>query len=236
VNCPICKIPILSDKLAEVPEDVLEHVEEFESFVPFATSIEHSTKVDALIKDLKYVRAQDLSAGSVTKSVVFSQFTALLTLLEDPLKKAGFKFVRMDGSMSRIQRSNALTEFKNNNEVCIFLLSIKAGGVGLNLVAASRVYLMEPYWNPAVEQQAIDRVHRLGQTKEVTTIRFIIKNSIEENMQKRQKYKMALAQKALSEDVDDELGTTDKRKRKRSPVNKEAILMQKLESISILFQ
>jgi SNF2 family DNA or RNA helicase len=235
VECPLCKTKISGHLLAEVPEDVIERADEMENHLNISSVHAHSTKIDALLKDLEYVRAQDLSTGNNTKTVIFSQFTTLLTLIQEPLKKAKFKFVRLDGGMSRTQRSTALNNFKNDPDTKIFLLSIKAGGVGLNLVTASRVYLMEPYWNPAVEQQAIDRVHRLGQTKEVTTVRFIIKNSIEENMQKRQKYKIALAQKAFNEDGDDD-GISDKKKRKRNPKDKETILLQKLESISILFQ
>lgn len=134
--------------------------------------------------------------------------------------------------MSRQTRSDAQTKFKTDPECIVFLISIKSGGVGLNLVSASRVYLMEPYWNPAVEQQAVDRVHRLGQTQTVTTTRFIIKNSIEENMQERQRYKTALAEKALNDDEDD--GPKKKRKG-QSSIDKERILQEKIKSLAILF-
>ncbi|KAI8850412.1 P-loop containing nucleoside triphosphate hydrolase protein, partial [Chytridium lagenaria] len=88
------------------------------------------------------------------------------------------------------ERSNAITKFKQDPYLSVLLLSLKAGGVGLNLTIASRVYIMEPYWNPAVEQQAIDRVHRMGQTRTVHTVRFISKETIEENileLQRRQR-------------------------------------------------
>jgi SNF2 family DNA or RNA helicase len=100
------------------------------------------------------------------------------------LKNEGFKFVKLDGAMSRENRSTSIEKFKNDPSVTIFLISIKAGGVGLNLTTASRVYIVEPYWNPAVEQQAIDRVHRLGQRKPVEVVRLIVEDSIENKYMK----------------------------------------------------
>ncbi|KAI8896747.1 SNF2 family N-terminal domain-containing protein [Globomyces pollinis-pini] len=244
ILCSFCQQTFGNSELIEFNDDV----DQIDDTIDL-TSIEDdksSTKIEALIEDLNFVRLNDLQNGTAqTKSVVFSQFTKLLSLLEKPLKDHGFKMVRLDGSMSRIQRSQAQSEFKSNPEVTIFLISIKSGGVGLNLVSGTRVYLMEPYWNPAVEQQAIDRVHRLGQTKPVTTVRFIVKNSIEENMQKRQRYKTALAQKAFNEDgsgsVSDGSATNSnaggkKRRREENKKHKEALQLEKLESLSILFQ
>lgn len=149
--------------------------------------------------------------------------------------------------MNRNQRSHALQEFKTNPRVTVFLMSIKAGGVGLNLVAATRVYLLEPQWNPAIEQQAIDRVWRLGQTREVTTIRMIISNSVEINMQERQRYKTALAEKAFDQDgLEDETdvsGSSSKSQKPQESMSKkvrklarEVILQMKLESLAILFR
>ena len=132
--------------------------------------------------------------------------------------------------MNRQARSNVLQSFQNDPNILCFLISIKTGGVGLNLVSASRVYMMEPYWNPAVEQQAIDRVHRLGQTKPVSIIRYVVDSSIEINMQQRQRYKIAIAEKALTED---ELKQTGDKKRKRL---NDAIIQEKVESLSILFR
>jgi len=81
--------------------------------------------------------------------------------------------------MNDMQRQNAINDFMCNPKISVFLISLKTGGVGLNLVAASRVYLMDPWWNPAVEDQAIDRVHRLGQTKPVQVTKYVMKGSIE---------------------------------------------------------
>jgi SNF2 family DNA or RNA helicase len=118
-----------------------------------------------------------------------------------------------------------MERFKNDPKIHLFLISLKAGGVGLNLTRASRVYLLDPYWNPAVEQQAIDRVHRLGQRREVTAIRFIVKNTIEENMLRLQRYKINLAQAAFR----DEDGN---KRKKASKVEKDN---EKLMSLKMLF-
>ena len=86
----------------------------------------------------------------------------MLDKIQNPLLEAGLLYVRLDGQMKRFDRASAIDRFKKDPKVKVMLISLKAGGVGLNLTAACRIYLMEPYWNPAVEQQAIDRVHRLG--------------------------------------------------------------------------
>ncbi|KAI8810179.1 SNF2 family N-terminal domain-containing protein [Cladochytrium replicatum] len=168
-----------------------------------------STKIKALIKDLQLARQQDRDLATMSgsgeelkpsKSVVFSQWTQMLDLLEGPLKENGFRFTRLDGRMSRNSRAMALQTFKQDQSVNVLLISLKAGGVGLNLTHANRVYIMEPYWNPAVEQQAVDRIHRLGQTREVYTVRFIIRNSIENRMVQLQERKMRLARLTFREE------------------------------------
>lgn len=116
-------------------------------------------------------------------------------------------------------RFDSITRFKNDPSVQIFLISLKAGGVGLNLTRASRVYLLDPYWNPAVEQQAIDRVHRLGQTREVTAVRFIVKSTIEENILRLQKHKLELSKSAFrDENRDTSISDRSKIERDREKV------------------
>ncbi|KAG0286167.1 hypothetical protein BGZ98_005196, partial [Dissophora globulifera] len=136
----------------------------------------HSTKVKALIDDLVQVGEISRRTGEpLVKSVVFSQWTSMLDLIEDGLRENNIKFTRLDGTMQRNDRTVAMVRFKERPEVSVILISLKAGGVGLNLTSAQRVYLMDPHWNPSVEIQAIDRIHRLGQTKPVDVVRFIIK-------------------------------------------------------------
>lgn len=242
VDCPLCRIPLSLRNISKITELDLERVEDEgdnKHFTKIISDGKTATKIRALIDDLKMVKKQD----PTVKSVVFSQFTTMLDLCQAPLRNAGFHYVRLDGGMSRTSRSEAEKDFKSKKNMTVFLISIKAGGVGLNLTTANRVYMMEPYWNPAVEQQAIDRVHRLGQTRPVTTIRFIINNSIEQNMQKRQIYKTALAEKALDEDdlcqEDDPSNQSSSlayRKRKRGASGRDEILKEKMESLNILFR
>ncbi|BGP31413.1 hypothetical protein JCM10296v2_003177 [Rhodotorula toruloides] len=176
---------------------------------------EHSTKTRALLADLlPFSQCNPFSSnydpswspegkapvtgfqpvqGEVVKSVVFSQWTTLLDRLGDALEAEHIQYDRLDGSMNREQRAAAMHAFKTDPRCEVLVVSLRAGGVGLNLTAGRRVYLMEPFWNPAVENQAVDRIYRLGQTKPVQTIRFIMDKSIEANMLKIQKRKMDLA-------------------------------------------
>ncbi|GAA6017033.1 hypothetical protein JCM11491_006136 [Sporobolomyces phaffii] len=135
--------------------------------------------------------------GEIVKSVVFSQWTALLDRLSDALDAEHIVHRRLDGSMNRDQRNDAMEAFKVDPKCEVLLVSLRAGGVGLNLTAGRRVYLMEPFWNPAVENQAVDRIYRLGQTMPVQTVRFIMRKSIEANMLKIQRRKMDLAQMSV---------------------------------------
>ena len=156
------------------------------------------TKVLALLKDLtefaEHNRADD---GPPIKSVVFSSWTTYLDLIEIPLRARGIQFTRLDGKMSRKDRTKSLSIFSDDRATEIILVSLGAGGVGLNLTAGSRVYMMEPQYNPAAEAQAVDRVHRLGQTRDVVCTRFIMENSIEEGIRELQRKKSDLAELSL---------------------------------------
>ena len=137
-----------------------------------------SAKIVALINQLRELRKEN----PTIKSVVFSQFTSFLSLLEPALARVNMHFVRLDGSMAQKARAAVLEEFKESKKFTILLLSLKAGGVGLNLTSAKRVYMMDPWWSFAIEAQAIDRVHRMGQEDEVKVYRFIVKDSVEQRM------------------------------------------------------
>lgn len=146
-----------------------------------------SAKINTLMTQLKRLKKSE----PLTKTVVFSQFTSFLDLLGPALTSAGIHFLRFDGSMSQKSRAAVLTDFANRPRFTILLLSLRAGGVGLNLTCAKRVYMMDPWWSFAVEAQAIDRVHRMGQTEEVHVTRFVVGKSIEEKMlriQERKKF------------------------------------------------
>jgi DNA repair protein RAD5 len=144
-----------------------------------------SAKVVALIKRLRALRRE----SPRMKSVVFSQFTSFMSLIEPALEKANMQFLRLDGSMAQKARAAVLDQFRDSNKFTVLLLSLKAGGVGLNLTSAKRVFMMDPWWSFAVEAQAIDRVHRMGQEDEVKVYRFIVKDSVEERMLKVQERK-----------------------------------------------
>jgi len=149
----------------------------------------HSSKTKRLVEELEDLKRKDPSI----KSVVFSQFTHMLDLIECPLKDVGFKFVRLDGSLSRKNREKVLHQFRSDKQTKIILISLKAGGVGLNLVEANHVFFLDIWWNPAAEDQAVQRVHRIGQTRPVTVKRFIVESTIEEKILKLQNRKRNLA-------------------------------------------
>nr|XP_018265349.1 DNA repair protein RAD5 [Kwoniella dejecticola CBS 10117]OBR87507.1 DNA repair protein RAD5 [Kwoniella dejecticola CBS 10117] len=133
----------------------------------------------------------------VTKSIVFSQWTTMLDRISDMLDEAQIQYSRLDGTMTREERSRAIDALKYKKSTEVLLVSTRAGGVGLNLTVASRCYLVDPYWNPSVESQAIDRIHRMGQTRPVLAVKLMIKDSIEEKLDKIQKKKANLAQLSL---------------------------------------
>jgi SNF2 family DNA or RNA helicase len=140
--------------------------------------------------------------------LLFSQFTSMLSLIETELKQAGLDYVILTGDTS--DRETPVRRFQSG-EVPIFLISLKAGGVGLNLTAADTVIHYDPWWNPAVENQATDRAHRLGQDKPVFVYKLIIAGSIEEKILALQERKADLAAGILSEDrsIDLKFGEDD---------------------------
>ncbi|HGP6117800.1 TPA: DEAD/DEAH box helicase, partial [Vibrio cholerae O1] len=140
--------------------------------------------------------------------LVFSQFTSMLALIEHELDKADLPYVTLTGDTN--DRELPIRRFQDG-EVPIFLISLKAGGVGLNLTAADTVIHYDPWWNPAVENQATDRAHRLGQDKPVFVYKLIVSGSIEEKILALQERKAELAAGILSEDhqVDVKFGTDD---------------------------
>ncbi|KAL7919207.1 SNF2 family N-terminal domain-containing protein [Trichoderma austrokoningii] len=153
------------------------------------------TKTRALLEDLLKSRAASEANPHEPpfKSVVFSGWTSHLDLIELALNAADISFTRLDGSMTRQARTAAMDSFRDDKSIHVMLVSIMAGGLGLNLTSANNVYVMEPQYNPAAEAQAVDRVHRLGQKRPVRTIRYIMRNSFEEKMLELQEKKMKLA-------------------------------------------
>lgn len=144
-----------------------------------------SAKIVALLSQLRSLRKEHPNM----KSVIFSQFTSFLSLIEPVLTRANIKFLRLDGTMAQKARAAVLQEFQDAKGFTVLLISLRAGGVGLNLTSAGRVFMMDPWWSFAVEAQAIDRVHRMGQEDAVFVKRFVVKGSVEERMLKIQERK-----------------------------------------------
>ncbi|MBA2405803.1 MAG: DEAD/DEAH box helicase [Bdellovibrionales bacterium] len=155
-----------------------------------------STKIDFLMENLETL----VTEGH--KTLVFSQFTTYLDMIQNKIKVNGWKVARIDGSQT-IKKRGEQVEYFQNGEAQIFLISLKAGGFGLNLTAASYIFLMDPWWNPAVERQAIDRAHRIGQENKLTVYRPIIKESVEEKVLVLQQSKRELFRDLMAEDDDE---------------------------------
>jgi non-specific serine/threonine protein kinase len=153
----------------------------------------HSIKLDELAREI----AENIGDH---KALVFSQFLGMLALIRERLKELDVKYEYFDGSTSAIERERAIQSFQNDDTCRVFLISLKAGGVGLNLTAADYVYIVDPWWNPAVEQQAIDRTHRIGQTKNIFAYRMICKDTIEDKILQLQEKKRILARDLIADD------------------------------------
>ncbi|KAI0052617.1 hypothetical protein FA95DRAFT_1483276 [Auriscalpium vulgare] len=193
--CPVCHLALTID--LEAPALELEQPAAARQGILGRLDIESwrsSSKIEALVEELSNLRRQD----STTKSLVFSQFVNFLDLIAFRLQKAGFVVCRLEGTMSPQARDATIQHFMNNVHVTVFLVSLKAGGVALNLTEASRVYLMDSWWNPAV--QAMDRIHRLGQRRPVQAIKIVIEDSIESRIVQLQEKKSAMVDATLSAD------------------------------------
>ncbi|ORY95501.1 SNF2 family N-terminal domain-domain-containing protein [Syncephalastrum racemosum] len=188
-DCPFCRQgPVDPEKLYECRRsqdkgdgkkhkiDIRRAVDDFRA----------STKIDKLVELLHQYRSEG------RKTVVFSQFTSFLDIIEIAMQREQFKYTRLDGALRQADREKVLTAFKSTKDVNILLISLRAGGVGLNLTCASRVIMLDPWWNFAVEAQAIDRIHRLGQEEDVVVTRFIVKDTVEERILEIQNNKHAL--------------------------------------------
>ncbi|XP_062013233.1 helicase-like transcription factor CHR28 isoform X1 [Rosa rugosa] len=134
------------------------------------------------------------------KAIVFSQWTRMLDLLEACLKTSGLEYRRLDGTMSVVARDKAVKDFNTLPEVSVMIMSLKAASLGLNMVAACHVLLLDLWWNPTTEDQAIDRAHRIGQTRPVTVLRLTVKDTVEDRILALQKKKREMVASAFGED------------------------------------
>jgi superfamily II DNA or RNA helicase len=153
-----------------------------------------SAKLEELIREIEENTGRH-------KALVFSQFTSMLQLIRAALEEKGIPYLYLDGSVAAEERKRAVAQFQEEDDTRIFLISLKAGGVGLTLTAADYVYLVDPWWNPAVEQQAIDRSHRIGQEKKVFAYRMICRDTVEEKILQLQERKKSLASDLIADET-----------------------------------
>jgi len=151
-------------------------------------------------KILELLEQADERSDSQEKTIIFSQFTSMLNIIEPFLKAKGIRYVRYDGSMNKIKRDESLEKIRNHVQTRVILISFKSGSTGLNLTCCNNVILVDLWWNPALEDQAFDRAHRLGQTRDVNIFKLSIPDTVEERILELQEKKRALAAAALSGD------------------------------------
>lgn len=168
---------------------------------------ETSGKIEKVMEILQATR--DRNEGE--KTIIFSQFTSLLDILEVPIFRKGWDYKRYDGSMTSNARNEAVIEFSDKPNCTIMLVSLKAGNAGLNLVAASQVIIFDPFWNPYIEEQAIDRAHRIGQMRPVQVHKMLVPNTVEDRIVMLQEKKRALIEGALDEKASQNIGRLGER-------------------------
>lgn len=189
-KCPLCRADIKDNTTLITPATNLGEDADTASADPQNPS----SKIEALIKILT---AQGQSPE--TKTVVFSQWTSFLDLVEPHLEVRGINYVRIDGKMNSIKRDNSISVFSKDPSCTVLLASLSVCSVGLNLVAANQAILADSWWAPAIEDQAVDRVYRLGQRRETTVWRLVVEESIEERVLDIQKRKRDLMNTAFRE-------------------------------------
>ncbi|TAQ90241.1 hypothetical protein B7494_g1406 [Chlorociboria aeruginascens] len=232
VDCPICKqrikifyFPLRQGGVEEDEDSRVKGKSEGKYVKGIKNYSGPNTKAQALVADLLVSERQseENPFEPPIKSVVFSGWTAHLDLIQKALEANAISFTRLDGKMTRTARGYALEEFRENPSIHVILVSIMAGGLGLNLTTANKVYVMEPQYNPAAEAQAVDRVHRLGQKRAVETVRYIMNDSFEEKMLELQEKKKKLA--SLSMDS-----------QSRTSMDKAEAARRRLEDLRSLFK
>ncbi|KIV91642.1 hypothetical protein PV10_06158 [Exophiala mesophila] len=189
-KCPLCRAELVPEHLVEPAAAMGEDDDEAIDIDPD----ESSSKIEAMVKLLKHS-----SADSQVKTVVFSQWTSFLDLVQAQLIKNGLNYCRLDGKMNTTARDAAIESLNTDNSCRILLASLSVCSVGLNLVAANQVILADSWWAPAIEDQAVDRVHRLGQTRQCKVIRLVVEGTIEDEVLEIQARKRKLASEAFGE-------------------------------------
>ena len=188
--CPNCKKKLTEDDVLVFSRDLEYSPEKTLEYKP-------STKVAAVMEEVISI------AKKREKCICFTQWLGMMNIFESEMSRVGIKSVRIDGKCNKDKKSKILREFRENNEITVLIVSLMLGGVGLNLTEANHVLLIEPWWNPGVEAQAIERVHRIGQRKPVNVTRFICQNTVEERMLELQETKKNVLNIALGQENED---------------------------------
>ncbi|KAL4512333.1 hypothetical protein ABPG72_005335 [Tetrahymena utriculariae] len=182
--CPICRKFITKEDIMTVPRNNRFTFDPSQKYI-------RSSKINAVMNYIQSLQKTD------DKCLVFTQFLGMMDLFEIDFQKNKILYLRLDGSVNQKQRAEIIKRFNEDNQYKVFMISLKAGGVGLNLVKANHVLMVDPWWNPAVEEQAIERCHRIGQKKEVFVTRFICEDSIESRMIKLHEEKRDLFENTI---------------------------------------
>ncbi|POS87294.1 P-loop containing nucleoside triphosphate hydrolase [Erysiphe pulchra] len=196
-DCPQCHIQLSID--LEQPDIEQDNAMIKKSSIINRIKMENwvsSTKIETLVHELYKLRSKNMSH----KSIIFSQFTTMLQLVEWRLRRAGISTVMLDGSMTPSQRQASINHFMTDVSVECFLVSLKAGGVALNLTEASKVFIVDPWWNPAAEWQSADRCHRIGQSRPCSVTRLCIEDSVESRMVLLQEKKANMINSTINSD------------------------------------
>ncbi|KAH0563182.1 hypothetical protein GP486_002249 [Trichoglossum hirsutum] len=181
VACPLCKVPLNEDIVESKKRVVIN-----DSQIYFSGD-GVSTKLSRLLEDVKEHRFSE-------KCIIFSFWKKTLRIISALLSQHSLPFVQLDGSLSHSARREVLSAFQQDTQTSILLMTVGTGAVGLNLAVATRIHIVEPQWNPSIESQAIGRAVRLGQDKQVTIVRYVVQNTVEQYIQSRQSRKLQLAE------------------------------------------
>ncbi|KAK7059749.1 DNA repair protein RAD5 [Favolaschia claudopus] len=197
-RCHVCKSRLTRRNRAD-SKSWPDHCIDCAAFKVQAENLHSSKRASAKIRTLlKLLQNIAKESGGREKTVIFSQFTAMLDILESFLVAIGVRFARYDGQMTIKERTEALQEIERDPRTTVILVSLKAGGVGLNLTACNHVILVDMWWNPAVEEQAFDRTHRVGQKRNVHIYKLKIDDTVEDRILQLQEKKRQLTTMALS--------------------------------------
>ncbi|KAH7101206.1 SNF2 family N-terminal domain-containing protein [Auriculariales sp. MPI-PUGE-AT-0066] len=199
-KCTVCQLPIPISQKTQTCADCAKIL--MESRRVTLTGVDNDQSTSPLSAKLRKVhqllRQISEESDRQDKTIIFSQFTGMLDLVGNFLNEKNIKFTRFDGKMNKVQKDASIKLIKESASVRIILISLKAGGVGLNLTCCNRVILLDPWWNPAIEEQAFDRAHRFGQKKPVEIYKLTIPHTVEERIIELQEKKRELAMAALS--------------------------------------